>query len=463
MTYDVQRSRVVLFGGRALSAAQPVDETWEYDGTRWLRNAAGAAMPARYGPALAHDVRRGRTVLFGGAESSFLDDTWEYDGADWSMIQVGQRPPGRMYHSLVHDAHRGRVVLFGGYLTSYAGRNDTWEYDGATWTRNVTATVPPGRYGHAAAYDPGRGRMVIFGGWNGGRLGDTWEYDGTNWAQIATASAPSPRDGAAMAHDSGRGCMVLFGGADLGDTWEYDGADWHLANPLTSPSPRAQHAMAYDTVRGRTVLFGGVHYVELDDCWEYDGGNWTQVATGSGPARRRTTAMVYDLVRQRTVLFGGQSVLNYYCDTWELQPAAVATWTRLGTGCSVNAGAPGLAPAANAVPIMGTAFTLQLAPLPPVPGVALLSFGFDLVQWNGASLPLSLDPVGLAGCKLWVAPFPGAHVLLGHGGSSTSFTFPIPRDPGLVGAVVGVQAAAFDPAVPAGIGAISNAGIMRLH
>jgi hypothetical protein len=46
----------------------------------------------RYAPAIAYDSARARVVLYGGIDSAMktaLDDTWEWDGQRW--VEVKQR------------------------------------------------------------------------------------------------------------------------------------------------------------------------------------------------------------------------------------------------------------------------------------------------------------------------------------------------------------------------------------
>src|SRR5262245_36274842 len=69
----------------------------------------------RTGHALAYDIGRGRTVLYGGYDgSSLMSDTWEHDGTRWSRVSTALTPTARSSHALAYDAARSRIVLFGG-------------------------------------------------------------------------------------------------------------------------------------------------------------------------------------------------------------------------------------------------------------------------------------------------------------------------------------------------------------
>jgi hypothetical protein len=272
----------------------------------------------RVGHALAYDLLRGRTVMFGGASGTpWLADTWEWDGAAWTNPRPANSPPARSTHALAYDGARGRTVLFGG-SGSNTLLSDTWEWDGVTWLQRAPAQSPPARSDHALAYDIGRGRTVLFGGLAQTWLSDTWEWDGTNWLQRTPAQSPPPRCDHALAYDVSRLRTVLFGGAfflapTLADTWEWDGSNWLQRTPALSPPARARHALAHDVQRGRTVLFGG----GVRETWEWDGTNWTQVAPAIAPPQS-SGPLAYDLSRGRTVLFGGTSPIGELLSvTWE--------------------------------------------------------------------------------------------------------------------------------------------------
>jgi len=152
-------------------------------------------------------------------------------GADGPLtfrtIPVG----GRYGHTLAYDSARGKTILFGGNNGSYLA--DTWSFDGTNWIRLSPTTSPPPRYLASMVYVPWNGgRIILFGGQNqNGYLSDTWSWDGTTWTQINTASSPSARASGAMAYDAERNKIMLFSGAGPGvgtEVWLLDGA----VNPL---------------------------------------------------------------------------------------------------------------------------------------------------------------------------------------------------------------------------------------
>ena len=184
--YDAGRNRFVLFGG-SVGRGQAAGDTWEFDGTTWeKRDLAGP--PARQAHAMVHDSKRGRTVVFGGMGSAepgrpgpSLGDTWEYDGSRWIRMEASGPSP-RQSAGVAFDSKRGVVILFGG--SGEAGfLGDTWSWDGARWQRLSESGPEPRAMGYLA-YDKQRDRVVLFGGrkgWPDGDLNDTWEWDGTTW------------------------------------------------------------------------------------------------------------------------------------------------------------------------------------------------------------------------------------------------------------------------------------------
>ena len=174
---------------------------------------------------------------------------------------------------MAFDSARGKTVLFGGQDSSDTFLDETWEWDGTRWTHQTPPSGPSARAGHAMVFDGAHGKTVLFGGQNGSTiLGDTWEWDGTHWAQRMPALSPPAHTGQAMAYDSTRGRTLLF---DFNGTWEWDGSNWAPV-PLASSPPDPSvfglmqsdwilPGLVYDSARGRSVLFGA------GGTWEYVG------------------------------------------------------------------------------------------------------------------------------------------------------------------------------------------------
>src|SRR5262252_4613109 len=127
-TGQVRRWLCSLSAAALFTTTLPGQVLWENRSTR-----AGA----RFGLALAFDLQRGRTVLFGGGDrSAQFADTWEWDGTIWAHRLPANTPPARVLHALAYDLARGRTVLFGGDVFQNGvdvPLADTWEWDGANW------------------------------------------------------------------------------------------------------------------------------------------------------------------------------------------------------------------------------------------------------------------------------------------------------------------------------------------
>jgi hypothetical protein len=150
-------------------------DTWKYDGANWIRDPVVARPLKRDSHAMAYDLARGRTVMFGGNSSGLRSDTWELDGSTWANVPTPATNPGpRRYHGMTYDSHRSRVMLYGGFRGTGTLASDTWEWNGIRWT-NLIDAQPGFRYLHALAFDPVQGETVLFGGYYlSSGLDQTW-------------------------------------------------------------------------------------------------------------------------------------------------------------------------------------------------------------------------------------------------------------------------------------------------
>jgi len=234
LAFDSRAKRLTSFGGYSDGAAIAemrilVGNAWETVGQHPEVRAAE--------PGFVYDRRRNRFVTFGGGGGRFQThgDTWEFDGAIWTK-HASTSPAARQAHVMSYDIRRGRTVVFGGLGTAPQGQRppalaDTWEFDGTEWIERKVEGPSP-RIGAGSTYDSKRGLVILFGGSGNDSLrGDTWSWDGTEWRRLAT-TGPEPRAMGYMAYDEARDRIVLFGGrkgypnGDLNDTWEWNGTAW---------------------------------------------------------------------------------------------------------------------------------------------------------------------------------------------------------------------------------------------
>ena len=326
-----------------LFGAKPVHAT-----SRWTQASPAASPSPRLGAGMVFDDKMGKTVLFGGVDSSGIPfaDTWTYDGTNWSRISPSKSPGARSAFGMTYDSARGRIVLFGGRDSASNYLGDTWEFDGTGWLQVSPAASPSGRWGPSMVYDSTLAKTIVFGGLGSpGRLNsDTWTYNGTAWSQVAATPVPPARAWASAAFDSVRAQTVLFGGwapgggngspAELGDTWLFNGTAWKQASPTHSPSFRMESPITFDVRPRLVVMFGGrqditaVKTTYLADTWSWNGVDWTDRSSGSAPPPRSSFGLAYNPLQHLSTLFGGfgmDPTTNngiWYGDTWTLGSTA---------------------------------------------------------------------------------------------------------------------------------------------
>jgi hypothetical protein len=412
----------------------------------WTQTPTSGGPPPLSVHAAAYDLQRLRLVLFGGFNGIYSPTvaTWEFDGRDWHAMTPATTPPPRAAHAMAYDYTRGKVVLFGG-TTSIFGNGpmqDTWEYDGVTWTQAMPQHGPSQRYDHAMAFDVAAGKVVLFGGRSGIQwpLGDTWLWNGIDWVQGAT-TGPTPRHNHAMCYDMIRSRTVLFGGIAIqerGDTWEWDGTAWSLVS-TSGPSPRASHGMAFDISRAVSVMHGG--NLGGNETWEWNGACWQLQDTAV--VSRWEHALVYDARLQRTTLFGGvvSAPVLVLDDVQTYGMPMPGSYVAQGASCPGSMGTPLLfEPIATATgPMMGQTSIIEVA---PAPWHTFFVFGWSNTADGSTPLPFDLTAFGMPGCSLQVSRDAVTSSVPVFGVASTAVT--VPNDPFLAGVVFYAQAFSLD-------------------
>lgn len=448
--------RVLVF--IAISQISSAQET-----LNWFDVADGFSL--RNLPGSAYDTTRDRAVWFGGSNGTRFNEVWERDaGGAWTVHIPLVRPAARSGMGFAYDPVRSYCVMFGGWSASGL-RSDTWAWDGTAWTRFNPPNSPSARWLVAAEYDHNLGGVVLFGGSDGAGThhGDTWMWNGADWVPVATASvqAPSPRQSAAMAFDDTRGEMVLYGGSDatgsLGETWVFDGTDWVQRSPAHPPAPTDGANLAYHAVWRRMVMFGGLpdprEDPELIRCW--DGQDWSAHPTSTVlPVFTTQGGMVYDQARQVLLM------INRHGEAWELRRVAQASTTLFGSSCVGSGGLLSLsiASAGSALPLLGETLVIDLGGVPGgVFSVPFIAIGFSNTQLGALSLPLPLDSIGAPSCSLLTSN-EYVRQLVNLGSGTSSWSLPVPMDPGLAGTRAFAQGLVLDAASNA-LGLATSNGI----
>jgi len=353
MAYDPGRGRLVLHGGYYFRRTAPpleyLDDTWEWDGTQWLKVCgAGTACTAsfqRSGADLAFEPTGGEMLLTGGSSEvdgcgepgshSACFGVFSWNGSEWSAFAYDQpwfsldgyfRSAGGQ--TMATDSARQEVLLFG--FGPQLGPGETFLFDGADW-RHLAPSDPEGdgnpdprRMARLKLHEA-RGRPVLFGGSprqsggadscdgnSDGRCLTAWEWDGRSWARAcgpgtacegpdeipAAPGSPTMFYTHEMAYDPGLEALLVQGGygARSDCTWAlgWDGSDWSWSVPCDPGAgcsgPGSQHhpGMAYDRDRSAMVLFSD----STEPTWEWGVWGTPVCPTESDPCWRDITPPV---------------------------------------------------------------------------------------------------------------------------------------------------------------------------
>lgn len=149
VAFDAERDELVVFGGS--NDTQTFGDTWTLQGATWTLRTPSNPPGARHEAGMAFDAACGRVVMVGGADRTFATnfaDSWSWDGASWARTQ-GAAPTGRHGIAVVQDLRRGKSVVFGGRDTA-GFLADVWELDGGC-PREMSIVAAP-RVGQSAQF-----------------------------------------------------------------------------------------------------------------------------------------------------------------------------------------------------------------------------------------------------------------------------------------------------------------------
>ncbi len=133
-----------------------------------------------------------------------------------------------------------------------------------------------------------------------------------------------------------------------------------------------------------------------------------------------------------------------------------ASYGVYGAGCKGSNGIPALAATKGSLPKIGTLFSIDLTNLPTTPGPVFLLTGFAKDKLGPITLPFDLTPLGLTGCKLYLAPT--IFLTGGSSGGKATVTLPIPNTPVLLGAPFYNQGLVLDKAANPASFTLTNGG-----
>jgi len=174
--YDDQADRFVLFGGVGLA---PLDDLWtmKLDGGTavWTQHSQAVGPSPRYGFFYCNDARRGRLLLFSGAQgTTSIDaarDTWALDlrsePMTWALLSEGvSSPPGRRNGCMAFDPDESRLFVFGGTADGRSTEPGLFVLDARpgqeAWSLLKLDGEPPLRSSGMGFYDPAT-RLIYMG------------------------------------------------------------------------------------------------------------------------------------------------------------------------------------------------------------------------------------------------------------------------------------------------------------
>lgn len=366
-----------------------------------MRRLPSVVPPPRYGAAVSYDLRRHRTLMFGGIQGYQTDRgfvladnrVWEWSGGDWRALPTLDTPSPRGTAAMAQHLDTGDIWMFGGGNETES-LDELIRFDGTRWTQVARSEPwPPPRAGAALGFDPVSHKMVLFGGMThfvinergnpslGAALTDTWTWDGTHWELIAATGSPPARPIVPVRNetlplfglsrlliDETRQALVLVGEALEGvqvRRWDAASAAWILeATPAPAPNFRLFTNMFWDYAGAALHLAGGVatnvplgatppdllvgdlsNYFNgkmANDEWALAGNAWVHWRAPGDPGSRAQSAAAFHLGLGRGVLFGGAfGSLTTLGDTW--------TWDggRWAEGATLDGGLVGVSPPAR--------------------------------------------------------------------------------------------------------------------
>ncbi|MFQ5505461.1 MAG: Kelch repeat-containing protein [Planctomycetota bacterium] len=312
MAWFPSGKKIVMFGGMANLIQSVPAETWEWDGTDWRYHPPGGSSeevphPIRvFWPAIATDPLSGGILLWNNHERQY---TWLWDGRRWQQ-RLPAAFPDFFAGSLMSAFGNGVLLLISHQLPKNAGLvSESWTWKGKTWEKSPMREIVPKASPSAVAYDAGRDRLLMLTLALSQKRVDTWVITDTGFTKLSPQTSPPwNKIDNQMVYHQGLDRIVLVGT----ETWLWDGRNWSK-HASSLPIGSTRKWMAYDSHRRKIVAYAG----GLRQTWEWDDKGWVQRLPKTSPQARSDYAMAYDPGRRRTVLFGGHGDRLLLDQTWE--------------------------------------------------------------------------------------------------------------------------------------------------
>jgi hypothetical protein len=334
LVYDEARNEILMLGTTIVTGtAQPAVEMYRWDGSSWSKITPANLPPCVTQGRMVYQKHDGRVVQFGGICGFLGGNTWEWDGSDWIKNESRANPGSIFGHAMTYDTARLETILYGG--TDFdIERSSTWRYrGGGAWAIGGESFVPGPRSLFVFEHDPATATNYLFGGHNDSAVyNDLWTFQDNRWLRIEAANGPVGCSYPNGAFDTDRGRLVIL--CQGGETYEFDGAEWHARNPSTKPPFRRFSEMVYDPTLKKSIMFGGYDLAGFyhNVTWIWDGNNWSKIDRKDNPPARILPTFFYDPIQRRTTVYGGvgrpdpKKAIARYDDMWAFNGSR---WTQV--------------------------------------------------------------------------------------------------------------------------------------
>ena len=338
--YDESDGVIVMFGGltnpdAATGQQYSLDETYVWDGTRWIRRFPEVSPAPRAIHAMTYDSVREQVVLFGGRTGPTTDlaDTWVFKDGQWSEIETSNAPEKRSVAGLAFDPSRGVSVLFGGQklnddASALVNLFDMWEFDGSDWTRIMEQG--PEVLKPTLVFDEARNQLLMLGvNSTSDTLMYAYDAEAKAWNKLEPEKLPVCANDISVIYHNAEQKVFLVGGQcpkeGVGSTEElytWDGTNWTLVETVTKLARGVNRAIAYDKGRDVVVMFGGAFSFTTSpraSTNAFSFGNWSFVSDFSSPGPRSLAGMSTDTAQGIIYLTSGLTDSDFFSDFWKFQ------------------------------------------------------------------------------------------------------------------------------------------------
>lgn len=258
---------------------------------------------------MAWDGASGRLMVFGGTDRNNqvqFGDTWEWDGTNWVRLDGGPSPSPRNGASVAWDPTTKELVLVGGVGTRNGTNfiySDTWTWNGTTW---APAAPRPDELTGTIAWDPATAQLLLIAA---GRNPTTWVWDSSTWQPMMNDGIRDPNrpTGAVeMAFDPTRRQLLMAYGTGVTppQLYAWNGSIWAPLGLSLPTRSNAAVGLVTDQKSGHLMA------VVAEGTFELTPNGWSKLSSAGSVESRVFAAVAYDPSLDVPIVFGGMSTLT---------------------------------------------------------------------------------------------------------------------------------------------------------